>query len=142
MKINNILNENDKTGNTVSPMGQFSFLIDLVAGQRFSIKSVVTGKASYINILTRSGDQLIFDYNFGNDNTVMEYEVRLRNTEDGTESLKEDGEFNLNDAQDVSILKKDVFLKMDMFKDLLTPQGMQTVERIYKNIIEKIDSTS
>lgn len=141
MRIERILVEDGRAENAVEANGQYSFNINLAPGQEFSLKTFVSGKKQYNHIMTRQGDQLQFDYNFesrGRDVFIV-YEVKLINTDKGTDRLLEDGEFNMNSKEDMLVLKKDISLKLELFDDLLNPQAKATAIEIYKNILNRVD---
>ena len=137
MRIQDIILENERASNSVEAEGPYSFAVHLAPGQKINLKSFVRGQLTVQTLFTHEGDSLIYMYDVNPQNVA--YEISLVNSASNRKRIPEDGEFDLNSEEDLSLLKKDISVKMELFKQILEPNGQATVISIYKNILSKLD---
>lgn len=137
MRIQDIILERETEGNTVERTGPLSFTIGLAPNQRLALKSFVTGELTIESLFTHKGDTLIFKYEL--DQQTLGYEILLVNTVEREKRLPEDGQFDLESEEDVEFLKKDISVKMELFKNILDPRGLSVVTSVYQRILRMID---
>ena len=136
MKIQHILEYEEQEENTLNQTGPYSFEVYLKPNQKLGLKNFVTGQMKINTLYTRHGDILKFIYDF--DHNVLTYEVLHINPNHGR-GLLEDGEFKLQNEEDISLLKRDLSAKLKLFDGILNPSDFSKVKYIYNNILKNID---
>lgn len=132
-----LINLRENVRNSVQAMGQYSFVVNLTAGQNVVVKNFITGEVETGGKITsQEGDQLEFIYDVeyrGPSQNVVNYKLKLvRNSQ---EKIIEDADFNLDDKEDREVLKYDVRLKLRMLEDILEPDELQKIKSKYQKMI-------
>lgn len=115
---------------------EYSYEIVFSHEEEIPLRSMVTGSLKFDTVYVKEGDTLSVWYDINHrikDNSVV-YEIRLNKTR-----LLEDGEFSIGDPEDMSLLEKDMQLKLDAFRGVLRENNFEKVTQAYANLKRKIN---